>query len=242
MLGIKWDVENDCLFFVSKGAQTQNVTRQVMLSQLASTYDPLCIILPIIVPAKILFQEATRLKISWDEIIPRSLCQKWLKLIASLNEIPRCVFPLELNCCTSELHHFCDASEVAFGACTYIRTINQDGKVHVALLSSKARVAPIRGITIPRLEVSAAVEAAKLDAVVRRELDIPLLKSNFWYDSTIVLAYIQNETGRFRTFVANRVTLIRQVSEANQWHHVSGEDNPADLLSRGCFVDNLPVS
>ncbi|XP_076065276.1 uncharacterized protein LOC143039287 [Oratosquilla oratoria] len=195
---------------------------------------------------KILFQEATRLKISWDEIIPRSLCQKWLKLIASLNEIsrlrfPRCVLPLELNCCTSELHHFCDASEVAFGACTYIRTINQDGKVHVALLSSKARVAPIRGITIPRLEVSAAVEAAKLDAVVRRELDIPLLKSNFWSDSTIVLAYIQNETRRFRTFVANHVTLIRQVSEA-QWHHVSGEDNSADLLSRGCFVDNLPVS
>ncbi|XP_076057184.1 uncharacterized protein LOC143034699 [Oratosquilla oratoria] len=156
----------------------KNVTKRVMLSQLASTYNPLDLILPIIVPAKILFQETTRLKISWDESIPRSLCQKWLKWIASLNEIsrlrfPRCVFPLELNGCT------CDASEVAFGACIYIRTINQDRKVHVALLASKARVAPIRVIIIPILEVSAAVEAAKLDAVVRRELDIPLLKSNF---------------------------------------------------------------
>ncbi|XP_076056170.1 uncharacterized protein LOC143034111 [Oratosquilla oratoria] len=247
VLGIKWDFENDCFFFVSKGVQTQNVIRRVMLSQLASTYDPLGLILPIIVPAEILFQEATRHKISWDESIPVSLCQKWLKWIASLYEIsrlrfPRCVLPLELNGCTSELHHFCDASEVAFGACTYIRTINQDGKVHTPLLVTNARVAPIKGITIPRLEISAAVEAAKLDAVVRRELDIPLLKSNFWSDSTIVLAYIQNETRRFKTFVANRVTLIRQVSEANQWHHVSGEDNPADVLSRGCFVDNLPVS
>ncbi|XP_076065140.1 uncharacterized protein LOC143039170 [Oratosquilla oratoria] len=247
VLGIKWDVENDCFFFVSKGVQTQNVTRRVMLSQLASTYDPLGLILPIIVPAKILFQEATRLKISWDESIPISLCQKWLKWIASLYEIsrlrfPRCVLPLELNGCTSELHHYCDASEVTFGACTYIRTINQDGKVRVALLASKARVAPIKGITIPILEISAAVEAAKLDAVVKRELDNTLLKSNFWSDSTIVLVYIQNETRRFKTFVANRVTLIRQVSEANQWHNVSGEDNPADVLSRGCFVDNLPVS
>ncbi|XP_076043877.1 uncharacterized protein LOC143026966 [Oratosquilla oratoria] len=119
---------------------------------------------------------------------------------------------------------FCDASEVAFGACTYIRTINQDGKVHVALLASKARVAPIKRITIPRLEISAAVEAAKLDVVVRRD--------------TIALAYIQNETRRSKTFVANRVTVIRQVS---CWHHV-GEENPADALSRGCYVDNLPVS
>ncbi|XP_076047314.1 uncharacterized protein LOC143028837 [Oratosquilla oratoria] len=179
-----------------------------MLSQLASTYDPLGLILPIIVPAKILFQEATRLKISWDE----------------------------------KLHPFCDASEVAFGACTYIRTINQDGKVHVALLVSKARVALIKGVTIPRLEILVAVEAAKLDVVVRKELDIPLLKSNFWSDSTIALVYIQNETRRFKTFVANRVALIRQVSEANQWHHVSGKENPADVLSRGCYVDNLPVS
>ncbi|XP_076036050.1 uncharacterized protein LOC143022003 [Oratosquilla oratoria] len=209
VLGIKWDVENDCFFFVSKGVQTQNVTRRVMLSQLASTYDPLGLVLPIIVPAKILFQEATRLKMSWDENIPISLCQK---------------------------------CEVAFGACTYLRTIDQDGKVHVALLASKARVAPIKGVTIPRLEISAAVEAAKLDVVVKRELDIPLLKSNFWSDSTIALAYIQNETRRFKTFVANRVTLIRQVSEANQWHHVSGDENPADVLSRGCFVDNLPAS
>ncbi|XP_076056326.1 uncharacterized protein LOC143034275 [Oratosquilla oratoria] len=173
-----------------------------MLSQLASTYDPLGLVLPIIVPAKILFQEATRLKMSWDENIPISLCQKWLKWIASLYEIsrlrfPRCVLPLEWNGCTSELHHFCDASEVAFGACTYIRTIDQDGKVHVALLASKARVAPIKGVTILRLEISAAVEAAKLDVVV---------------------------------------------SEANQWHHVSGDENPADVLSRGCFVDNLPAS
>ncbi|XP_076036814.1 uncharacterized protein LOC143022477 [Oratosquilla oratoria] len=247
VLGIKWDVENDCFFFVSKGVQTQNVTRRVMLSQLDSTYDPLGLVLPIIVPAKILFQEATRLKMSWDENIPISLCQKWLKWITSLYEIsrlrfPRCVLPLEWNGCTSELHHFCDASEVAFGACTYLRTIDQDGKVHVALLASKARVAPIKGVTIPRLEISAAVEAAKLDVVVKRELDIPLLKSNFWSDSTIALAYIQNETRRFKTFVANRVTLIRQVSEANQWHHVSGDENPADVLSRGCFVDNLPAS
>ncbi|XP_076045785.1 uncharacterized protein LOC143028028 [Oratosquilla oratoria] len=194
VLGIKWDVENDCFFFVSKGVQTQNVTRRVMLSQLASTYDPLGLVLPIIVPAKILFQEATRLKMSWDENIPISLCQKWLKWIASLYEIsrlrfPRCVLP-KWNGCTSELHNFCDASKVALGACTYIRTIDQDEKVHVALLASKARVASIKGVTIPRLEISAAVEAAKLD-VVRRELDIPLLKSNFWSDSTIALAYIQ---------------------------------------------------
>ena len=71
-------------------------------------------------------------------------------------------------------------------------------------------------------------------------MDIRIVKSWFWTDSRIVLSYIRNESKRFKVFVANRVSKIRQLSEPDQWHHIPGEDNPADVLSRGCSVDNLP--
>ena len=139
------------------------------------------------------------------------------------------------------LHHFCDASEVGYGACTYVRAINRLGQIHVSLLISKNRLAPVKPVTIPRLELLSAVVASKLDCVVRRELDVELMKSTFWTDSMIVLAYIQSDSRRFKTFVANRVSLIRENSTPDQWCHIDGNDNPADILSRGCNASTLPT-
>ena len=90
------------------------------------------------------------------------------------------------------------------------------------------------------LELLSAVVASKLDCVVRRELDVELMTSTFWTDSMIVLAYIQSDSRRFKTFVANRVSLIRENSTPDQWCHIDGNDNPADILSRGCNASTLP--
>ena len=153
---------------------------------------------------------------------------------------PRCVIPHAVADDVSELHLLCDASQYAHGACAYIQTISVTGQVHVALLASKGRLAPIKPVSIPRLELTACLEAVKLDVLIRREVDIDLIASTFWTDSQVALAYIHNDTRRFKTCVANRVARIRDTTSPGQWHHICGNDNPADVLSRGCDVNNVP--
>jgi hypothetical protein len=135
--------------------------------------------------------------------------------------------------CVSELHHFSDASERGFGSCTYLRSISQAGDVYVSLVLSKAKVSPMKKVTIPRLELEAALLSVKADVMLRSQLDLVLLDSVFWVDSQIVLAYINSPSRRFRTFVANRVAAIQTHTEPSQWRYIRSSDNPADLLSRG---------
>ena len=90
-------------------------------------------------------------------------------------------------------------------------------------MAGKTRLAPLKSITIPRLELSAAIEAVKLDCVIKRELDEPLMESTFWTESQITLAYIQNDSKRFKVFVANRVATLRRHSVPDQWHHIGGK-------------------
>lgn len=95
----------------------------------------------------------------------------------------------------------------------------------------KSRVAPLKSVSIPRMELIAATMASRMDTFWKRELHMQLQPSVFWCDSTTVLKYIKNETSRFRTFVAN------QVSEVSQWRYVNTTSNPADSASRGLRVD-----
>ncbi|KAL0196747.1 hypothetical protein M9458_005287, partial [Cirrhinus mrigala] len=97
----------------------------------------------------------------------------------------------------------------------------------------KARVAPLKQLTIPRLELAAAVLAVRVNTMLLKELQLPLQRSFFWTDSTTVLKYIFNETKRFYTYVANRVSIIREATDKDQWRYVNTKDNPADEASRG---------
>ena len=100
----------------------------------------------------------------------------------------------------------------------------------------KARVAPLKPATIPRMELTAATMASRMDTLLRKELQMELADSVFWTDSTSVLKYINNKTARFRTFVANRVAAIVKVSHVHQWRYVNSVNNPADMASRGLTV------
>jgi len=242
VLGIRWNARNDELYFFVNF--DSDITRRSMLKFIASIYDPLGLVNPMVVMGKILLQEATRRKLGWDDSVPVDLDSRWLKWIEGLPKIAslriaRCIRPGSFSDAVTELHHFSDASEQAYGACSYIRCINKDGLIHTALLLSRCRVAPIKTCTIPRLELQAAVVAVKLDALLRKQLDFSGMVSYFWVDSEIVLRYIQNEDRRFHVFVANRVGVIRQLSEPSQWNHISGCDNPADIITRGQYVDSV---
>jgi len=97
-------------------------------------------------------------------------------------------------------------------------------------------------MTVPRLELSAAVLAVQLDQTVREEQNIPISQSTFWSDSTCMLQYIRNQSKRFHTFVANRFSVIHENSAPHQWRHVSSKHNPADEVSRGLTVDKMSAS
>ena len=244
-LGILWDVNNDTFQYTSRSPPTSSsVTRRSMLSFVSSLYDPVGWISPVVLQGK-LFQESTRLKLDWDDCIPQHLERQWDSWTQSLGDInairiDRCVIPPGFENGVFQLHHFCDASHASYGACSYLRVINQRGEIHVTLLASKGRLAPIKTLTVPRLELCAAVEAVKLDNMLNTELGVKLIPSVFWSDSQITLAYISNNKKRFKVFVANRVAKIRGVSVPEQWHYIESGLNPSDVLSRGCQVNQIP--
>jgi hypothetical protein len=243
-LGVKWNVSYDNLLFDIEIAKAEPLTKRSILKITSSMFDPLGLISPVLIVGKMIFQTATRLKIDWDQEIPLDLQKKWLEWTESLSSladvrIPRCIKPGPFDDAAIELHHFSDASEHGYGACTYVRSLNKQGEIHVALLFSKGRVAPIKTVSIPRLELQAALVAARIDAMLRREMTLQFVASYFWTDSEIALRYIKNTTRRFQVFVANRVGEIRRLTEPNQWHHVPGKMNPADIITRGSTADGL---
>lgn len=142
-----------------------------------------------------------------------------------------------------QLHGFCDASNVGYGACVYLRSRGQLGNTIVRLLCAKSRVAPLKTITIPRLELYGALLLAQLYREISGTTEIVHKRVIFWCDSTIVLHWLQTSPHLLKTYVANRVAAIREITDSIEWRHVRSEDNPADAISRGqlphVFLKNL---
>ena len=156
--------------------------------------------------------------------------------------VDRCARPACFYLKIAELHNFTDALQIAYGAVKNFRLVDVKEKIHCAFLIGRYRLVPLRPMTVPRLELSAAVLAVQLDRTVREELDIPINQSTFWSDSTSVLQYIRIQSKRFRTFVAKRLSVIHENSATHQWRHVSSELNPADKVTRGLTVDEMSAS
>ena len=112
-------------------------------------------------------------------------------------------------------------------------------EVHVAFVMGKSRVTPLKVMTIPRLELTAATLAARMDKMLRSELQGELLESALWTDSQSVLKYIRNRTKRFHTFVANQIAVIHNLTKVNQWRFVDSKNNPADDASRGLSIESF---
>ena len=246
-LGVLWCVESDQFKF-RINVKPQALTRRGVLSTVCSIYDPLGFIAPIVLQGKAILQEMCRDKMDWDDPLPlslRSRWEKWLCDLPSLNElaIDRCYKPYDFeNIARMELHSFADASMLGYGQCTYLRIVEADGRVHCSLVMGKSRVAPLKAITIPRLELTAAVLAIEASQSLVNELQIDKLNTFYWTDSQIVLGFINNDAKRFHIYVANRIQRIRDASQVEQWNYVPTRDNPADLASRGVTAKELGES
>lgn len=235
-LGLQWLTESDC-FTYDVDFERKPWTKRGLLSMTASLYDPLGFVGPVVLLPRLTQQELCRRQLEWDDSIPEELLQKtvkWFDDIAKLRSIriPRCIKPEQGTDNRLELHTFSDASEYAYGAGVYAR-YSSEAEIRVCLLIGKSRVAPLKIVSIPRLELTAAVVACQLYQFVIRELDLTPHSCHFWTDSTTVLRYLENTSSRYKIFVAHRVSAIREASDVSQWRYVPTAVNPADLASRG---------
>jgi len=245
-LGVQWDVQADVLG-VQRSLQDETAenTRRECLSILSSTFDPFGMIAPVMLPAKRIVQRTWQLKLNWDEVLPDDLLEGWKRwkddlVILKGVTLPRCYFKDgSTNARSLQLHHFSDASEIGYGTVTYLRKESTDGKVECAFVMAKSRTAPLQYVSVPRLELQAATVAVRVHSLLLKELDLNITDTFFWTDSKLVLQYIYNECRRFKTYVANRVSEIRDLSQPSMWKHCPGELNPADDASRGMSADNI---
>ena len=128
---------------------------------------------------------------------------------------------------------------MGYGAVAYLRLVDVFDRIHCSFVMGKARLAPIREITIPRLELTAAVISVKLSKVIREELEIETDQVNYWTDSTTILKCLGNDSKRFHTFESNRLTVIRNGSSVSDWRYISRDDNPADDASKGLRLQEI---
>lgn len=243
-LGLLWLPEQD-RFKCSVNFNNKKTvyTKRFILAEIASIFDPLGVFGPIIVKAKLFMKELWKYNLDWDEEISQDMNATWLDFRNQIRQladitIDRCIIGVS-NPIILQLHGFADASEMAYGACIYLRAEDRYNNVSVNLICAKSRVAPMKTITLPRLELCGAVILAQL--IHKIKLSLNLLNSNtyLWTDSTVVLSWISSPPHRWKTFIANRIAEIQELTVNDKWNHVQSGENPADPLSRGALTNDL---
>lgn len=226
------------------------LTKRSVLSQFASLYGPLGLLTPFTLKTKLMMRSII-MEVNkgdskgWDEPISETLYSETMDLFREMFEIEklsfrRCVKPTDVIK-DPELIIFCDSSMKAYGAVAYIRWEKQDSMYHVNLLCAKNRIAPMRQISIPRLELCAAVLASRLRVTIEKEMRYQFSRIIHITDSEIVRAQIQKESHRFNTFVGNRVAEVQSKTEPIEWYWVSSKENNANLTTRECSPLELGI-
>lgn len=249
-LGISWQPTTDTFVFKSsKPISHDGWTKRRVLSEISKIFDPLGWMAPFIIIPKILMQQIWQNQActNWDAILPDDLLEQWLTIFHQMaspisTQIPRWI-GLSDAIVRTELHCFADASMSAYCAAIYLRCINHDGSVTCNLVAAKTKVAPSRPlITIPRLELCAALLATKLFKKVSESLAVDITQTYAWSDSKICLSWIAAEPSKWSVFVSYRVSEIQKVMPISYWAHIATDQNPADLATRGMSLIDLTTS
>ncbi|XP_037298955.1 uncharacterized protein LOC119190681 [Manduca sexta] len=201
-----------------------------------SLFDPLGLVSPITVRAKQLLQEVWRRGTDWDDPIDDELSAAWVNWLTHLKQlsgvtVPRC-YPGYSRARKLQLHVFTDASESAYATALYWRAEDDDGRVTVTLLAAKAKVAPLKLTSIPRLELQAAVLGARMAASVTQEHSRQPESTTYWTDSKTTLCWIRTGARSYKPYVAHRIAAIEEHTQANQWRWVPTRYNVADDATR----------
>lgn len=252
VLGLVWRPATDDFVFDLRGLldilkERENTKRSVLQSS-ARIFDPLGFLTPFTIRIKCMFQEMWERGLQWDEELPPDLTKKWQQWCSELPQLHEVSIPRWYKTHSAQqnqelkLHVFCDSSERAYSAVAYLEGETREGEVTISLVASKSRVAPLKRMTLPRLELMGAVIAARLGDTLMKALQLDKTQLRLWTDSMIVLHWICGSAHKWKQFVANRVTEIQTLTDPQSWSHCKGKLNPADLPTRGLTVQDLKKS
>lgn len=248
VLGLVWQHNQDKLLIPMEGVlhfvSTAANTKRFVLQASARVFDPLGLIAPYMIRVKIIFQQLWEREIGWDAELPDDLSELWqrwcteLPLLKAL-AVGRCTMRCPAEGARSvQLHVFCDASLLAYGSCAYLRVEGEDGDTSTCLVLAKSRVAPLKRLTLPRLELMGTVIGTRLARYLNDTMNLQM-KTFYWTDSTIALHWIKGQASKWKPFVGNRVNEIQSASDPASWNHCPGSQNPADMLTRGISAETL---
>ena len=248
VLGLKWNHRQDTIV-VSRGTNPQmdrKLTQRVVLSLVSAVYDPIGLVAPYTIKARLLLKDIWRLSgQKWDDDLPKDIENKfreWTEELPSLSKLalPRSYFQNKVE--AVELHMFGDSSQDAFSAVAFLRgktmISETESQAELAFVFGKARVAPMKPLTIPKLELQAALLAARLRQEITKALTMRIDRIYMWTDSTTVLQWLTS-IQKQPVFVANRIAEILDLTTVDEWHHVRTSENPADAGTRGLSAQAL---
>jgi hypothetical protein len=242
-LGLHWRPHYDELHYtLTLPIREFPPTKRTFLSDFSMCFDPVGWLQPVIIIPRILMQHIWLKGIGWDEPLPDELCDKWLSLRTEIQQLEDIKIPrwsgASKTAKHNSLHGFSDASEQALAAVLYLRTQHSDNTITCRIIASKSKVAPLKKISLPRLELDAAHLLVKLIKKSKETFTEPV-EIRAYTDSTITLCWISSHPAKWKTYVANRTTEIQAVLPAEKWFHVKSNDNPADCASRGMLPKPL---
>ncbi|XP_028413247.1 uncharacterized protein LOC114536094 [Dendronephthya gigantea] len=246
-LGLSWKSKEDVLSIATAEVPPDiSLTKRNVLKKIATVFDPLGFASPYVVVAKILLQELWTRGYDWDEVILDEIGDKimqWFQQLESLAgiRVQRCLREMK-KVVMKKVITFVDASIQAYGTVVYLLCEYDDGTASSRIIAFKTKVAPLKPITVPRLELMAAILGLRLAQNIIRTLEIPVQTVLFFSDSKDVLWWVRGCGRDFRPFVANRVGEIQMETEPWQWQYVPTEQNPADLCTRGASPSELKNS
>ena len=258
VLGVKWDPEEDCIQFQAilnfspkkHGAHTQPnlvasdplpdvLTRRNVLKQVMSIYDPLGLLSPFTLKAKILLRKTWEIKLGWDDCLPPELHQDWCKFFAELFQvndlrIQRCLKPKNAAG-LPWLIILSDGSTQAYGCAAYARWECNDGTIKMRLIMAKSRIAPLSIVSIPRMELNGAVLSKRCRCVIEKEMQIKFSRVLHLVDSSTVLNQLHRLSSRFQVYEGVRIGEIQSATngDMSEWGWIPGSENTADWLTRG---------
>ncbi|XP_018393245.1 PREDICTED: uncharacterized protein LOC108772247 [Cyphomyrmex costatus] len=243
VLGLTWQPQSDMLKFTCMPSTSQSITKRSTLSDVAQLYDPAGLISPVVVQAKIFIQDLWLAKVDWDTPLSSELQNRWINFKQQLSalsklDIPRWLY-VSSNAVSIELHGFSDASLRAMAAVVYIRVETKDLGVRINLICAKTKVAPLKRLTVPRLELNAALILARLTSCVRNVLELNHSSIYLWTDSSVALTWITSHPAKWKEYVRNRVIAIHELVPTATWRFVPGKENPADCASRGISAHEI---
>ncbi len=240
-LGVIYLCEKDQFSFHMETPRVKKWTKREILSFEAQLYDPHGFVSPYIIVSRMILQQLWRMGLGWDEELPAEVARQWEKWAGELELLPQ----LRIDRCLTggaveeaELHVFCDASGRGYAAVAYLVT-GKTGRRYARLVMSKAKVAPIKQLSIPRLELMAALLGVELAEKIYVALSLPRDKVHYYTDSTNVLCWIRSDSQDYNSFTGTRVAKIQTATSKGSWRWTDTDHNPADLPSRGCSLEKL---